>query len=43
VASDRSEASTAPNTLEYTIDSAIEPDWSMHKMMRRCTWVLRRP
>ena len=42
VRTDRSEASTAPNTLENTTDSAIEPDWSMHRTMSRSTWWVRR-
>jgi hypothetical protein len=30
-----SDASTAPNTLAYTTDAAIEPLWSTHRMMSR--------
>lgn len=37
VFSARIEASTAPNTLEYTTEAAIDPLWSMHSTTSRCT------
>ena len=43
VRTDRIDARTAPNTLEYTIDSAIDPLWSMHSTISRCTCEVRRP
>ena len=43
VRSDRTEASTAPNTPAYTTDDAIEPLWSRHSTISRLTWGSRRP
>ena len=34
-------ASTAANTLAYTTDGAIDPDWSMHSTMSRSVCPLR--
>ncbi|SLI02906.1 Uncharacterised protein [Mycobacteroides abscessus subsp. abscessus] len=42
VRSDRSEASTAPNTEAYTTLAAIDPDWSTASTTsRRTAWLLR--
>ena len=38
-----SEARAAANTLAYTTDGAIEPDWSTSSTISRCTARLRRP
>jgi len=43
VLSERSDASTAANTLEYTTEEAIEPLWSMHRTTSRWTACCRRP
>ena len=43
VRSARIDASTAANTLEYTTDAAIDPDWSTQSTTSRCTDCALRP
>jgi hypothetical protein len=43
VRSERSDASTAPNTDAYTTEDAIDPDWSMASTMSLVATCCRRP